>query len=298
MAEKRTAAILAVVLLIAITGLYSRSLWISFIFVIVHELAHMAAARLLGYGWGRLQLLPFGTSAALKEEFVRPWEDIIISVIGPLTNFAFFCLFSFLSSIDQGKINTISTSCSMLGRINLALCLFNLMPGEFLDGGRIVKSLLKLYVGFLWAYIAAFCGGILTGFILVSGLIYYKLTINGIIIFSLGVYILLITLINIRQATIDIIKDELYKQEYIRNIKRVTIVNIGVCEKTKIVDVVKRFCFNRYYNVCLIDDKEGIKGTINERQLHKLYCSYGNITIKECIEYIKTQEVRNGENNR
>jgi stage IV sporulation protein FB len=287
MAEKRAAVMMAAAALIIIAGIYSRDIWLSFIFVLVHEIVHIAVARLLGYSWGRINLLPFGTSAVLKEEFVRPLDDMLISSAGPLINFAFFCLFSLLSSLNPNKINVINTSWSTLERINLVLCGFNLMPGEFLDGGRIIKSLLKLYAGFIWSYIAVFCGGIITGGILVSGLIYYKLTINGIIIFSLGVYILWATIHNVKSITLGIIKDELYKQDYIKGLKRITIITIGVCGKEKIVDVIKRFCFKKYYNVCLMD-KNQIMGTINEKQLYILYCSYGNITIEDCFTHIKT----------
>lgn len=259
----------------------------SFLFILIHEIVHIVVARLLGYNWGKLKLLPFGTSAAFKEEFISPQHDIFISAAGPLMNFAFFCLFKLISSLTTNEISIMDTSWKALGRINLILCIFNLMPGEFLDGGRIIKSLLKLYVGFIWSYIGAFCGGMLTGCILVSGLIYYKLTINGIIIFSLGVFMLWVTVYNMRSITLGIIIDELNKQHYIKGLRRITIVTIGVCRKEKIVDVIKYFCFNRYYNVCLMDKSE-ITGTIEEKQLYMLYCSYGNITIEDCITHIKT----------
>lgn len=287
MAGKRAASMIAAAAFIAIAGIYSKEIWIAFAFILSHEAIHIGAARFLGYSWGRLYLLPFGTSAALKDEFIRPQHDIFISVAGPLMNFAFFCLFSLLSSFNPNKIEVLDTSWSELGRINIALCLFNLMPGEFMDGGRIIKSLLKLYAGFIWSYIAAFCGGIITGVVLVSGLIYYKFTINGIIIFSLGVYILLVTVHNVKGITLGIIKDEFYKLDYIKGLKRITIITIGVCGKEKIVDVIKYFCFNRYYNVCLLE-KNKIIGTIDENQLYMLYCSYGNITIEDCITHIKT----------
>jgi len=287
MAGKRAASMIAAAVFIVIAGMYSRDIWIAFICVLVHEAVHMAAARSLGYSWGRLNILPFGTSATFKEEFIRPQHDIFISAAGPLMNFAFFCLFSLLSSLNPNKINVLGTSWIELGRVNIALCIFNLMPGEFLDGGRIIKSLLKLYKGFIWSYIAVFCGGIITGGILVSGLIYYKFTINGIIIFSLGIYILWITVRNVRNITLGIIKDEFYKQDYIKDLKRITIVTIGVSGNEKIVDVIKHFCFNRYYNICLLE-KNKIVGAIDEKQLYMLYCSYGNITIEECIAHIKT----------
>lgn len=287
MAGKREASMIAAAVFIAIAGIYSKNIWIAFIFILVHEAVHIAAARFLGYSWGRLNLLPFGTSAALKEEFIRPQHDIFISAAGPLMNFAFFCLFSLISSLNPNKINVLDTSWRELGRINVALCLFNLMPGEFMDGGRIIKSLLKLYTGFIWSYIAAFCGGIITGAVLVSGLIYYKFTINGIIIFSLGVYVFWVTLHDVKSITLGIIKDEFYKLDYIKDLKRITIITIGVYGKEKIVDVIKHFCFNKYYNVCLLE-KNKIIGAIDENQLYMLYCSYGNITIEDCITHIKT----------
>lgn len=286
--DRRNAALMiAAATLVVILGVYSRDIWIGFVFILLHEVVHIAAARLLGYSWGRLNLLPFGTSATLKEEFIRPQHDIFISSAGPLMNFAFFCFFNLLSLLNPNKINVLDISWRELGRINIVLCIFNLMPGEFLDGGRIIKSFLKLHAGFIWSYIAALCGGIITGGILVSGLIYYKFTINGIIIFSLGVYILWLTVHNAGNITLGIIRDEFYKLDYIKGLKRITIVTIGVYGREKIVDVIKHFCFNRYYNVCLMDEN-GIISAIEERQLYMLYCSYGNITIKDCITHIET----------
>lgn len=292
MHQKRNAAVsmLAAAAFIGIAGIYSRSLWISFVFVMLHEAVHVAVSCLLGYRAGGLKILPFGTMAVLKDEFIRPVDDVIISLSGPLINFIFFCVFDFLSLNAHNLPHPLELSWAELARINLALCLFNLMPGEFLDGGRILKVIFKLHTCFLWSYAAAFLGGIVTGAILVSGLIYYKLTINGIIIFSLGVYIIVVTVYNMKDITLGVIKDEFYKQSYADCMNMVRITTIGVSKDVKIVDVIKHFCFNRYYKVCLIEKGE-IKGIINEKQLYNLYCSYGNITISECITHIKTQEV-------
>jgi stage IV sporulation protein FB len=223
-------------------------------------------------------MVPFGFNANFKDEFIKPLDDIIISSSGPLMNFVFFALFAM---IDKGS----------LARINITLCIFNLIPAEFLDGGRILKNLLKMNASYYAGYITVNICGMIVGVFLMLCLLYYKLTFNGIILFGLGIYIVYICYINRREISINIIKDAVNKQNYIYGAKKLWIKLAAFSEECKILDIVRHFCFNKYHMV-YIKKRGRLKESIGEKDMVWLYCSYGNITLKECVELLRTQEVK------
>lgn len=268
------------ILLICIV--YNRNFLWGILFIIPHEASHILCGLLLGYRLKGVRLLPFGMNAGFKDEFIKPMDDVLISFTGPLINFIFCSVFFFLSSFK-------SEYYYELFRINLALALFNLVPCNFLDGGRIAMSLIKSYVSYEWAYRVTDCTGLISGLILMYGLIYYKFRINGIILFIVGIYITFETVMSFKRRTIDIVKDEVNKQSYIYSLKQIYIRYSGFCENVKILDIIRNFCFNKYYVIFVISSGR-LKENFDEKSIVDFYCSYGNITLAQCVQYKKSQE--------
>jgi stage IV sporulation protein FB len=266
-------------LLAIISCLYFSNLWISLIFLFFHELAHYITGKFLGYNLKSISLLPFGMRFGFKEEFFNPWDDIIISISGPLINFLFFILFLCL--------NKYSSYFTLLRNINLALCLVNIFPASFLDGGRILKAIISYNSGIYKGHLISNINGIIVGGFILFLTIAKIHTSKGIILILMSIFILYKSINNIKQITMNVINDLLYKQNYTK-IKRCIKIKINAFKADiKILDIIKNFCFNKYYVIYIIENGD-LRYNINETELIKLYYTYGNILLGECDNYRNT----------
>ncbi|HEY9879711.1 MAG TPA: site-2 protease family protein, partial [Leptolyngbyaceae cyanobacterium] len=108
--------------------------------VVAHELGHSFAARRQGIGVNSITLFLFGGLAALEKESTTPKGAFWVAIAGPLVSFALFGLFTLINAVLPltGPLAAIVT---VLGYINLALGVFNLIPGLPLDGGNVLRAL-------------------------------------------------------------------------------------------------------------------------------------------------------------
>lgn len=102
---------------------------LSLLFSVLHEGFHALGAILLGVSVKKLSLYPYGCSLRLAPSSAL--REAQIAAIGPLGSFLLFLLFR----------------NSDAGRVNLLLCLFNLLPTLPLDGGRILRLFLLQKTG-------------------------------------------------------------------------------------------------------------------------------------------------------
>jgi Zn-dependent protease/CBS domain-containing protein len=107
--------------------------------VLAHELGHSFAARHQGIGVHSITLFLFGGLAALEKESATPRGAFGVAIAGPLVSFALFGLFT-LVNLVLPLSGPLAAIVSLLGYINLALGLFNLIPGLPLDGGNVLKA--------------------------------------------------------------------------------------------------------------------------------------------------------------
>ncbi len=121
-----------------ITGLVSSVLF--FGSVLTHELAHSLMARREGVNVTGITLFVFGGVAQIGGEPRSAGAEFRISAVGPLTSVVLGGLFSVIAMVAGNEY--VAASTLYLGRINLLLALFNLIPGFPLDGGRILRAAL------------------------------------------------------------------------------------------------------------------------------------------------------------
>jgi Zn-dependent protease/CBS domain-containing protein len=111
--------------------------------ILVHELAHALMAMRAGIHIPEITLFIFGGVSRMSEEARDPKTEFTIAIVGPLTSFALALLFWGLNrglAADQPSL--VGTVCAYLAWINMAVGIFNLMPGFPLDGGRVLRAFL------------------------------------------------------------------------------------------------------------------------------------------------------------
>ncbi len=131
-----------------IAGLVATLLF--FASVMLHELAHSLVAIRHGIDIPEITLFIFGGVSRLSQEPTDPKTEFKIAVVGPLTSFALAAAFAVLRVALKGfEPSLIVVVIGYLTWINLALGIFNLIPGFPLDGGRILRAFLWWKTGSL-----------------------------------------------------------------------------------------------------------------------------------------------------
>ncbi len=106
--------------------------------IILHELAHIIVGFLFGYKIKNFKFLPFGTYIEFQEHVKsnnQILKNIIIYLSGPIMNFFIsYIFFMFKFNFSEEIIYS-----------NLILGIFNLLPMNPLDGGKILKEIFKIF---------------------------------------------------------------------------------------------------------------------------------------------------------
>jgi len=161
--------------------------------IMLHELGHSLVAQRLGMQVKSITLLPIGGVAALKGFPEKPWQEIVITLAGPMVNLLIVVLLLpftgvprqlFFLSIPYNLPSFLQT----LVAANLTLFVFNFIPAFPMDGGRLVRGMLSLVMSFQRAtVVAAVMGQVLAILFVLVGLTYRPLWLLAVI----GVFIFL-----------------------------------------------------------------------------------------------------------
>jgi Zn-dependent protease/CBS domain-containing protein len=122
--------------------------------VLLHEFGHILTARGFGIATPDVTLLPIGGVARLEQIPEKPREEFLIAIAGPLVNVAIaLALVAFGgASLDASHLAAVeSARISMVDRlaaVNLFLAVFNMIPAFPMDGGRVLRALLSIRLGF------------------------------------------------------------------------------------------------------------------------------------------------------
>jgi Zn-dependent protease len=114
-----------------------------FICVLLHELSHSYVAQKSGIMVPRITLFIFGGVAQISEEPKSAKTEFNIAVVGPICSFILAVIFWILAKSDFATTDKrLFAIFDYLAFINIALVVFNMIPGFPLDGGRILRAYL------------------------------------------------------------------------------------------------------------------------------------------------------------
>jgi Zn-dependent protease len=111
-----------------------------FVSVLIHELAHSFVALARGLQARSITLFIFGGVSSLGGDAKEASTEFLVAIVGPLTSLALAGIaYAVAVVIDEPRIDLVA---SYLAYVNVAVGVFNLVPGFPLDGGRVLRSIL------------------------------------------------------------------------------------------------------------------------------------------------------------
>jgi len=117
-----------------------------FVTLLLHELAHSLVAKSHGLRVRAITLFALRGVSQIESEAGDAKTEFWIAIVGPLTSFVIglICMgivraTGWLPSSEPG--NPVIAVLLWLGYINIALAIFNMIPGYPLDGGRVLRAI-------------------------------------------------------------------------------------------------------------------------------------------------------------
>jgi Zn-dependent protease len=151
-----------------------------FVCVIVHELTHSIAAIRYGHKVRSITLLPIGGMAQMDEIPEDPKQEIVISVMGPVASLVIAAVLYGVTSFLKLPLGSPLAASLWEGNmlvslfwINLFLAGFNLIPAFPMDGGRVLRGILGVFMDHMKATrIAVFVGQVFAVLLFFVGIFY------------------------------------------------------------------------------------------------------------------------------
>lgn len=259
-------------IIIIVIATSSLSILYSFLFIIIHEIAHLLVARFFKYKGYTIEIDMSGARLRYKDmEDMSIKEDIIISLSGPIINIIMGSIFYLLNLYEEMSINYI-------------LGFFNLIPIIPLDGGRVLKNLLtKRYLYKKANIITIYISIVIGMFFLVISIILgikFKFNISLILISILIIYCAYREKKRIVYVVMgDLMKkrERFFKKGYIESIV------VSISYNKSLLSVLTLIDKSKYTLFYILDDTMNVIKIISEEEVLKGAKEYGDITIKEYI---------------
>ena len=121
-----------------------------FLSILLHELSHSLMARRLGLPVHSITLFIFGGVSSLTEEPQTASVEFKMAIVGPLMSFALGIIAGgiYLAFHLNDMGTTVPGAIALyLSIVNIAVGIFNMLPGYPLDGGRVLRASLWARTG-------------------------------------------------------------------------------------------------------------------------------------------------------
>ena len=123
-----------------------------FVSILLHELSHAAVAKLRGIPVRAITLFALGGVAQIEKDAADAKSEFWMGIIGPISSIVIGVVCLAVAWLLGWNFSTETSSPALamfmwLGFINIALAIFNMIPGFPLDGGRVLRAVVWWITG-------------------------------------------------------------------------------------------------------------------------------------------------------
>ncbi|MBC8016389.1 MAG: M50 family metallopeptidase [Sporomusaceae bacterium] len=256
---------IALILLFALAGMASKVLLV-FSAVLWHELAHAGVSMFFGCKVREVELLPFGGVARVEGlGAICSSKEIMIAAAGPAASLVLAAL-SYTGMLYAGLYSEV---WEFYFKTNMTLAAFNLLPGLPLDGGRILRAWLALYVDYGKATGLAAGASKGISLCLLMIVVYEYMTNSTMNVTFLVAAIFLYT------AAKSEIKVAGFRTLRILGQKKADLIALGIMKTTYLTvlnhvilkDIVRLFTPDQYYVLLVVNAECKVCGTLTETEI-------------------------------
>jgi stage IV sporulation protein FB len=256
---------IAMIILFSLAGMIAKVLLV-FSAVLWHELAHAGAAMALGFTVREVELLPFGGVARIEGLGVASSKgEIIIAAAGPAASMV-------LAALVYGSMfymNVWTEIWDFYYKTNLMLTTFNLIPGLPLDGGRIFRAWLALYIDYAKA--TAIAAGVSKGVsALLVGIVIYQYAIGSTVNITFlvaAVFLYTTAKSEIKVAGFRTLRIMAQKKSLLKARGMMPATHLTVVEEVLLKDIVRLFRPDQYYVMLVVNADCKVCGTLTETEV-------------------------------
>lgn len=280
--------IVELLILISIAG-FKITIFNSFLWIILHELAHIVVANIFECKFNSFNIGILGAKAELVDiDELSDKKKLCLYLAGPSFNFFMAIILYFFYNYFQYEfiLNHVL--------INIFLGLFNLLPAYPLDGSRICEILLSRK--FLYKeskQITEIFSFIISGVLFLLFNIMLVLHKVNISLFLATILMTYTTFLEKERTMYIIMGDMIKKVRKLRKHEYIENKSISIYYKKGLVNVLTLVDKNKFNTFYILDDDMKLLGIIHEDELIEALKDYGNITLEE---YVKTREEDNKKN--
>jgi len=255
---------------------------VAYFSMVIHEMGHIAAALLFSKTVKCIRILPVGLNAEIENGTDSQWKHVLIILSGPLTNVLLFAASSAVNSLYFEN----SANIRFFVITNIYLAVFNLLPVLPLDGGRILKEVLKGRLGLISA--SRVTGRVSVFFclaLIAAGVIQL---FNGFYNFSLlfaGLFILVALKQGKTEAALMNVKNIIFRRSRLLKKGIYPARDLVVMKTTLLGETIKNMDFDRFHLIYVLDEDLKIAGFFTEQEVFQaLLNTKGDLTFGELLD--------------
>ncbi|MGI6604647.1 MAG: peptidase M50 [Firmicutes bacterium] len=251
---------------------------------LLHETAHVVAARAYGLRVQEMEILPFGGVARIEDldlTSLDPQVEAAVALAGPAENMILAAAAWLLSGYGIWDVSL----AGLFFRANTTLALFNLLPALPLDGGRLLRSALSQRLPWRQATeIATRLGQALGVLIVLLALLLCQHHVFALSAALAGVFIWSAAESERRSSSLVLIRYLVHKQAGIKKGQVLPGQVLVVAANSYLKEVVKELTTGRYHLIWVLDREGRLLGTLGEGEFSAALFSLGpNSTFQEAL---------------
>jgi CBS domain-containing protein len=238
-------------------------------------------ARYFGIKVSDITLLPIGGVSSMSKMPERPLHELLISLAGPLSNIAILIIFFFPMKSLLGEevlfhspsAQTWPLTFAYVYWINLVLAGFNLLPAFPMDGGRVLRALLALKIGYQKATRVA----VGLGHIFALAFAYFGIVKFNIILIFIAIFIYMAASGEEMQVNVN----EVLKKYRVRDILPHDFYTVkGSASMTKVLELI----FHSHQEDFPVVDDDNLTGFITRQDIMIAVHRFGmNAVVKDVM---------------